>query len=171
MELLVRDGVDGITVEALTQQLGVTKGSFYHHFRDTAHFKAEALAYCLSQNVGSVIARANAGSTPFARLFLLTDMAATVDPLEVAIRAWALQDADVRATLTAIDQQRLAYVIELHQQLGLDPVLAQQAAHLFYCTFLGGMHLLPTLTHAQLHDMFAALRRLYGISEGAYNNV
>ena len=39
-ELLVTHGCGGVTIAALCDRLGVTKGSFYHHFADMAEFVA-----------------------------------------------------------------------------------------------------------------------------------
>src|SRR5215475_9213904 len=36
LELLASDSVDGVGIEALARKLGVTKGSFYWHFKDRA---------------------------------------------------------------------------------------------------------------------------------------
>ena len=45
LELLAEGGHDGLTIAALCARLGVTKGSFYHHFRDLCAFTDALLAY------------------------------------------------------------------------------------------------------------------------------
>ena len=62
MEVLVTQGVDGITIDALTKRLGVTKGSFYHHFSDMPTFRQEILALGVHTGPGIV----GAGVVPMA---------------------------------------------------------------------------------------------------------
>lgn len=169
MEILIAQGVDGITIEALTQRMGVTKGSFYHHFGDVVTFRKVMLEMCLYQNSTSVIERAEVGETPYRKLMILTDLAAMIDPAEVAIRVWALRDPDAHAMLTETDARRVAYIAQVHRDLGLDEAAAALASRLFYSAFLGGQHLMPPLTSAQMYEMFAALRQMFGITEESSN--
>lgn len=163
MEILVAEGVDGITIEALTKKLGVTKGSFYHHFGDAPNFHAVMLEMCLYESTTHVIERVEQASTPYARLMALTEMAANIDPIEVAIRAWALRDPDAHATLIEIDARRLEYVTKLFADLGLSSDSAAHFAHLYYTVFIGGHHLMPPLTTPAIHALFATIRRIAGV--------
>lgn len=165
MEILVAEGVDGITIEALTKKLGVTKGSFYHHFGDAQNFHAKMLEMCLYESTTSVIERVEKGETPYAKLMLLTGLAAYIDPIEVAIRAWALRDTGAHATLIEIDTQRMKYIAKLFRDLGLAADAAEQIGRLYYLVFIGGHHLMPPATTPQMHDMFAVLRRLAGVEK------
>ena len=44
-ELLASGGVGAVTIAALCYRLGVTKGSFYHHFSSQTAFQNELLAF------------------------------------------------------------------------------------------------------------------------------
>ena len=44
-EVLAKVGMSGLTIDALTKHLGVTKGSFYHHFGNYQTFKIALLDY------------------------------------------------------------------------------------------------------------------------------
>ncbi len=163
MEVLIVDGVDGITIEALTKRLGVTKGSFYHHFADMPTFRQEMLALCLHESTTGVIERVEIGATPYEKLMILTGLASSIDPREVAIRAWALRDSTAHATLIEIDARRMAYVTQLYRDLGLDEDAAARTSRLYYSVFIGGQHMMPPLNTPQMLEIFATLRRLAGI--------
>lgn len=165
MEVLIVHGVDGMTLDALTKHLGVTKGSFYHHFADMPTFRKEMLAMCLYESTTHVIERTEVGATPYQKLMVLTELASGIDPLEVAIRAWALRDPDAQATLIEIDARRMEYVAKLYRDLGLDDDSAARGSRFYYSAFVGGLHLMPSLTTPQMLEMFAALRQLAGIKE------
>jgi AcrR family transcriptional regulator len=163
MEILVAEGVDSLTIEALTKKMGVTKGSFYHHFGDAQNFHTVMLEMCLYESTTSVIERVEQGETPYIRLMTLTEMAAQIDPIEVAIRAWALRDPDAHATLIEIDARRVEYVAKLFADLGLDAASAGHFARLYYTVFIGGHHLMPPLTTPHMHELFATIRQLAGV--------
>jgi AcrR family transcriptional regulator len=42
-------GENGLTIERLTGTLGVTKGSFYHHFRNVEDFREQLIAFWADQ--------------------------------------------------------------------------------------------------------------------------
>jgi AcrR family transcriptional regulator len=167
MDVLIADGVDAITIAHLTEKLSVTKGSFYHHFKDITDFREQMLVLCLEESVTRVIEHVKEGETPLARLLLLEDVAAANDPLEVAFRTWALRDEQAHETLAAIDQQRMDFLHELFTQLGLDDSDAHHAARLFYAVFIGGQHLIPPSNAAQMQQSFAIIRQFYGITSAA----
>src|ERR1700738_4783190 len=101
-------GAEALTIETLTNRLSVTKGSFYHHFKSYKGFKEQLLTFYEEQRTLQIIRMAERETSPQARLERI--MRATLQPsyLEVAIRAWALQDVLVRDYQRRIDQRRLA---------------------------------------------------------------
>lgn len=161
MAALVSGGVDTITIASLTDKLNVTKGSFYHHFRDMVDFRAQMLEMCQYESVDALIARLEIVPIGLPRLDLLEQLAAENDPLEVALRAWALRDAAARQTLARIDADRIALIAGVFAQCGVaetDP-----AARLFYAVFIGGLHLLPPFTAEQMQAAFRVIRMHYGL--------
>jgi AcrR family transcriptional regulator len=162
--LLSEQGVDAITIAQLTAQLGVTKGSFYHHFQDMTDFREQMLELCLEESVTRVIEQVEQAPTPLSRLLLLEDVAYGNSALEVAVRAWALRDALAQRTLLQIDQQRQEYLRRLFAALGVSETDVESAARHYYAVFIGALHLMPPLTREQIDEAFAAVRRLYGIS-------
>jgi len=45
LALLEESGAEALTIESLTSRLGVTKGSFYHHFTNYQDFQESLLVY------------------------------------------------------------------------------------------------------------------------------
>jgi AcrR family transcriptional regulator len=158
VQVLVAHGIEGMTLDALTAQMGVTKGSFYHHFADMGAFRAEMLDSCLRQSTAGVFAQVEqAGESPRARLEALTALAAQPDPVEVAVRGWARTDPAAYAMLCDIDAQRTAYIAGVLRGLGHPEAEAERRARVYYALFIGGQHLCPPMPADALHTALMAV--------------
>ena len=99
VHLLAETGFIGLTIDALTQRMGLTKGSFYHHFGSYQGFKTRFLQFYEEAGTLAVIEQAEKAETSREKLRRLFEIVVTFSELlrpEVALRAWALQDEDVR---------------------------------------------------------------------------
>ncbi len=109
-EELARGGVDRVRVEPLAARLGVTKGSFYWHFRDRAALLDALLADWERRATLEVIALVDASSEAprerLAALLRLTTRAPRAPDLESAIRAWGAHDPRVAGRLARVDERR-----------------------------------------------------------------
>lgn len=164
LTLLEEMGAEALTIETLTNRLGVTKGSFYHHFSNYQDFKENLLVFFEQERTLQVIQLAEQASSPQAKLERV--MQATLRPsqLEVAIRAWALQDQSVRDHQQRIDQQRLAYLEELvYAQVG-DRLHATQVARLFYSIYVGSQHIIPPIQGTNLTHLYREAQRLLDLA-------
>ncbi|MBF91631.1 MAG: TetR family transcriptional regulator, partial [Rickettsiales bacterium] len=56
LKALASGGIDKVRVESLAKNLGVTKGSFYWHFKDREQFLDELLNFWAEQSTQTVIA-------------------------------------------------------------------------------------------------------------------
>jgi AcrR family transcriptional regulator len=129
-----------VAVEPLARDLGVTKGSFYWHFRDRAALLAALLADWASRSTEPLLARLRrSGDGPQGRLRQLSATVAGegAGALDPAIRAWAQHDATARATLRRVDRIRLDFIAGEFRALGFDPPAAWTRARLFYLHLLG----------------------------------
>ena len=129
-------GWKSLNVEALAKRLGVTKGSFYWHFKDRNDLLDEILLRWHDQ---LVITRAEAnGGSPADKIRFMLDIVATSKrpgrggSLELAMRIWARQDPKVATVVESVDQQRLSYTADLFQQAGFDPAEANARALLLF---------------------------------------
>ncbi|GAA2906939.1 TetR/AcrR family transcriptional regulator [Streptosporangium fragile] len=165
LTILAEQGARALTIERLTGRLGLTKGSFYHHFKGMGGFKTALLAHfeaeCTTRFIDEVERAAPAA--PEARLAHLVELVLsdTADPrLEIATRAWALQDEQVRAVQERVDRTRVAYLRDLWCRIGHDPVEAAHLGRLMYLVLVGAGHVLPPLPPQELRALYELTFRL-----------
>jgi AcrR family transcriptional regulator len=137
---LARHAIDGVRVEVLAKDLGVTKGSFYWHFSDRAELLDALLAEWAEMATDAVIAQAEAaGSDPNARLERLTGIAIEGfdAELESALRDWGRHDAAVGRVLVEVDRRRMDYLRKLLRESGFGAAETEARAFLLYAAVLG----------------------------------
>jgi len=144
---LARSGVEGVRVEVLAKNLGVTKGGFYRRFRDRAALLDAMLREWREGRIAAIEKQTSLdGITARERLKALirlysermnTEAMAT----ELAIRQWARADDNAAAAVASVDAARLKNVAQLYRASGLAPDDADAQAFLFY-SFIFGQSLL-----------------------------
>ncbi len=163
---LSKHGKEGLKAEKLARALGVTKGSFYWHFKDVGDFRTQMLSYWEEKAFHGVTEILESISDPVERLYSLGDLSVTPptqhggDAAEPAIRAWAQSDSQVNAAVQRVDTQRVAYLQDILKQLNLtNPDLAR----IIYASYIG----LGTLSasdgsknHAAMSTLLAAMLAL-----------
>lgn len=107
MTILARDGAAGLKIAPLCRALGVTSGSFYHHFGGWAGFVRALLQYWETQQTARVVDMARATVDPLERIALLKQQTVELPhDSEAAIRAWAAIDPEVGRSQRRVDGQR-----------------------------------------------------------------
>jgi AcrR family transcriptional regulator len=100
---LSQDGVDAVRVEVLARNLGVSKGSFYWHFRDRQDLLDQTLAHWEQRELA--LLDPDAGSASAANRWARIVQAAA-DPsriqLEASVRSWARRDERVARRVAAV---------------------------------------------------------------------
>ncbi|MBA2680055.1 MAG: TetR/AcrR family transcriptional regulator [Ktedonobacteraceae bacterium] len=164
MAILEEMGVEALTIEMLTHRLGITKGSFYHHFRNYQHFKESLLTFYEEERTLQIIQLAERETSPQGKLERI--MQATLQPsqLEVVMRSWALQDPLVRDYQQRIDQQRLTYLEELIFAHIDNHTHAKRMAQLFYSIYVGSQHIVPPIQSADLEHLYQEALQLLNVS-------
>jgi AcrR family transcriptional regulator len=155
VRVLGEEGVEAVRVEPLAKRLGVTKGSFYHHFGDRDELLLAILDTWHERATSVVIEVVNRHSRrPEERLRHLLEMA--IDPalrevfrfVDVAIREWARKDRRVQSMLESVDAERLAYIAERLVALGCNEAEAETRSFLIYSYILGEAHIARTASHS-----------------------
>lgn len=142
MELLRQEGQQSLTIERLTQALGVTKGSFYHHFGNLANYRQALLHWWEDAFTHEPIRIAWQEQDTKLRAQRLSRAVRDLDhPLEIALRAWGLRDPEVARTVASVDRQRLECLTGLHRDQG--HAQAELLAYLEYTAFVGTQLIQP----------------------------
>jgi len=140
---IARTGVDGVRVEVLAKNLGVTKGGFYRRFRDRAALLDGMLQSWSKGRIAATEAQTSLdGTTARERLRALIRlyserMNTEAMAVERAIRQWARSDDNAAAAVASVDAARLKNVGQLYRATGLFPEQADAQAFLFYCFIFG----------------------------------
>lgn len=141
-DALCDGGIDALRVEPLARRLGVTKGSFYHHFTDRRELTSALLDSWERQGTAEIIdAVETMAEDPEHRLRVLLELTFAPDPradaIESSIRGWAATDDDAAAAATRVDTRRVHFVTDLLQRAGLPGALAKRRAALLYRALIG----------------------------------
>jgi AcrR family transcriptional regulator len=141
--ILAEEGHDGLRVEVLAKRLGVTKGSFYWHFKDRRDL-LDALLDAWKQGRLRDIRKQTAaepGQEAAALRHTIEVYAAARNrkgiAIEAAIRLWARQDAQAAAVVEEVDAERLACTRRLFLARGLKPAEATARSVLLYAYVFG----------------------------------
>lgn len=166
LKIFRESGVGGLTIESLTQELGVTKGSFYHHFSGIQGFKTSFLQFYEEAGTFNVIQLTEEAASAEDKLRRLLGIIVS-HPLEdeVVMRAWAQQDAEVGAVQERVDQRRVAYVTDLCVDISGDAAQGRLMAEIFYALLVGGPQMQPALSSERITAVFNEILRLYNIPE------
>jgi AcrR family transcriptional regulator len=140
---IARTGVEGVRVEVLAKNLGVTKGGFYRRFRDRAALLEAMLENWSHGRIAAIEKHASLdGATARERLRALIElyserMNTEGMSIELAIRQWARSDELAANAVASVDAARLKNVGQLYRATGLPPEEADAQAFLFYCFVFG----------------------------------
>jgi AcrR family transcriptional regulator len=161
------NGPDGLRIDRLCRRLGVSKGSFHHHFAGAGDFKqallaayealvVDALNQAIEQTAADNPKAALAGLTA-----AITSRGSFYRPdLEVAMRAWAFSDPDARAVQERVDSRRLESLHGIWSRILDDPVAVHTAALLPYLVGIGASLVQPPTPPGQLQRVYELLLRL-----------
>ncbi|HEY9110551.1 MAG TPA: helix-turn-helix domain-containing protein [Rhodanobacteraceae bacterium] len=157
LEMIADEGVGALAVEALARRLGVTKGSFYWHFKNREALLQAALNRWeadetreLSGHIGTV------GEAPRERLgalFRWVSGEAQAHRIYAALLQ-ALDHPLVKPMMTRVSQRRMEFLEQAFRDAALDPEAARHRARLTYAAYVGFLQLnltleMPHLSHEQ----------------------
>ncbi len=168
LQLIAEQGVGALAVEALARQLGVTKGSFYWHFRTREALLQAALERWEQYGERDVLGQIEQIADPRQRLpELFRRVAHELQPHRVyAALLKALDHPLVVPVMARVSQRRMEFLDTAYREAGLPPREALNRARLTYAAYVGFLQLnftlgLPRINHeefdAYVEHMIATL--------------
>jgi AcrR family transcriptional regulator len=143
LQLIAEAGLRALTVSALAARLGVTKGSFYWHFKGREELLEAALARWERRATQETVQALDAIPDPYRRLELILD-AASQPPRARSLYAALAAGADdplVHAVLTRVGTARIDYLDHCYRRLGLRASEARARAVFAYSAYRGLLQL------------------------------
>ena len=143
LKALREEGQSALTIDALSRSLGVSKGSFYHHFGGQPAFRQALLETWEAELTLKPIEIAwseTKDSAPEERARRLGVAVRQLDHrLELAVRAWGLRESEVQQFVRKVDARRLECLAELHRARGHHQ--SELLAAIDYAAFMGRVQL------------------------------
>jgi AcrR family transcriptional regulator len=160
-EVLLNEGAVSLTLDTLTRKLNVTKGSFYHHFRNVEDYKNALLESWEQQYTTRVIAISEASSDP-TQVFenFLSALASEIPDIERCLRSWAFQDEQVRAYVQCVDEARVAQARVWFEKMGHDSTQAEWLARMLYALLIGCYSIIPPIEGEVLQKNISQLLQI-----------
>jgi AcrR family transcriptional regulator len=140
LDALRKGGVAAVRVERLAAHVGVTKGSFYHHFRDRGALLDALLEFWSREMTDAEFERIRTlrGGLAARLLTLAEDVLEKgMGRYDPAIRAWARSDRKVAATVAQVDRRRVRALSGFFEEAGFGAAEARTRGRLFYTFLLG----------------------------------
>jgi len=140
LEALRKGGVGSVRVERLAGDVGITKGSFYHHFRDRGALLDALIEYWSREMTDAEFERIQTLRGGLAaRLVALAEdvLEKGMGRYDPAIRAWARGDRKVAAAVAQVDRRRIKALAGFFEEGGFTPAEARTRARTFYTFLLG----------------------------------
>ena len=148
LRAIAEGGLAAVAVEPLARTLGVTKGSFYAHYRNRDDLIAAALKEWSQTHGDEGLTTLAAIPDPARRLReLLATVVHAVQPLAPSVHLSLLGDRTderVKAAVHHVNQARLDLLTHTYRELGLPPARAASRARVAYAAILGLLHLAQT---------------------------
>ncbi|HET6632976.1 MAG TPA: helix-turn-helix domain-containing protein [Rhodanobacteraceae bacterium] len=159
LALIAEEGVGAVAVETLARRLGVTKGSFYWHFRSRQALLQAALERWEHQDEARVLAQIEPIVDPRRRLRALFEVVARELQSHRVYAALlkALDHPAVLPLMARVSQRRMQFLAAAYREAGLEGEVAEHRARLTYAAYVGFLQINMTLGLPRLsHDAFDA---------------
>lgn len=162
IDLLAREGLSGLRVEVLAKHCGVTKGSFYWHFKDRRALLDAVLDYWREGRIRDIEKTTALVDVRKAReqlQYVIDVYGASRNrrgmAIELAMRDWARRDAQAAAVVEAVDLYRLECTRRLFVASGLSDAEAKSRSVLLYACVFG----LSMMHYSRFDNELPALRQ------------
>jgi AcrR family transcriptional regulator len=161
IDVLAREGVSGLRVEVLAKKCGVTKGSFYWHFKDRRALLDAVLEHWKLGRIRDIekTTSVSAGNERNQLHYAIELYGANKNrkgmSIELAIRDWARHDPQAAAVVESVDLYRLECTRKLFVAAGMSDAEAKSRSLLLYACVFG----LSLMHYGQFDDDLASLKQ------------
>lgn len=160
LDLLAQEGPTSVTIARLCHALGVTKGSFYHHFSGIPEFLRRLLGHWEAHEL-ALMAEAE-GRAPLDHPTEVAKLAATWSirhEAETAIRALGRTDATAAETQQRVDLRREDTLTHLFIALGIEPGRSRVLARVGMAILIGTQQRDHPVDRHRLEEMLGEYQR------------
>lgn len=164
LKQLAASGHRSVTLEVLLDQLGVSHGSFYHHFKSRTELTQAMLEHWEQAMTLDIVQRGGEVRDISERIDHLIDMGDELfelqTPLENAIRTWSQSDDLVKATMRRVDRLRRQHCQSLAGLVTADKQRAKTLGDLVHAVFVGSQQCQPAYTSREIKAIYRELQQL-----------
>lgn len=159
LDVLANDGFARITIDNLCGLLQITKGAFYHHFKNIDGYIDALMKYWLGQNTIQVIEDADKLPSAKERIEFIGNVVIQRShkrshKSEQVIRAWGFSNPIVKKYVQQADDLRIEYSTKQRVLLGMAEDEAKNTTLLEYAIFVGGQQLFPDMDKKKLERIY-----------------
>ena len=123
LEILIEEGNTKLRIDHLVRCMGVTKGSFYWHFKNRDDFILSLIEHWAKVSTLIVVKHMKQvqGSAEERLLELMQFIVINnLTRHDIAVRAWALMEPEVAHIVEKTDKLRLAFIRKLFAEMGFE---------------------------------------------------
>ena len=138
-DMLGETGLDGVRVEPLAKNLGVTKGSFYWHFKDRQELLDALLDRWFAIWDDQMSPDIDGNGTAADRIWALIEsvIRRTTRSQTISLRLLSHKDPDVALRIEERDAQRLAFLMQRLKEIGFSHEEARVRGQLYQAIMTG----------------------------------
>lgn len=139
LRALAGEGVQGLRIMPIAEQLGVTKGSFYWHFKNLDEYQSALLEEWEQSHTQAAIecVEGLGGDAAVKLRHWITGSLGADFMLSRAIRSWSNTDQRVSTVQAQVDQKRIAYLAKLLRDIGWPKADALALGEWTYWAWIG----------------------------------
>lgn len=163
LDAISHEGGAKLRIDSLVRTLGVTKGSFYWHFKDRDDFVFRLIDYwhehytlTVSDYLDDIDGSADVKLRKLMEMIFVEQLARH----DLAIRSWAIAEPKLRKRVKRTDDYRLKYLRNLFSEIGFDKKGADLRARVFLGEAAWEAALFETMTKSQRMEKASAFFNL-----------
>lgn len=156
LDVLDEAGIDGVTIDGLSRQLGVSRSGFYWHFNDRAELQKALLDYWVHELTEVVVnnpkvlaldAKTRLRTT--AEMILKYDLAR----YDLAVRLWARRNKEAARAVRQVNRIRLDFIRNAMIELGFKGNELEMRTMQFVCYHTWERAMFAEISRKKLHNL------------------